>query len=260
MPAKESFVEIDTQGSFEQYLDLAARSARYAIDTEFHRERTYYPDLALIQMRFLDETGAPRGALIDPKALDLSPLVGLFTSNSLALMHAPTQDFDVFEHEVNCLPSRFFDTQTAAGFLGFSSASLSTLSHRFAKVAISKADRLSDWNRRPLSASQKAYAYSDVAYLESIADALVRELRRQFLPQRKDAGVERVSERLRRQDAFGRFADEARRVFARLTQAQVDGVFRRHFEQLTQTALLQRRIVREIGRAHPLKVRAIPAR
>lgn len=176
MSGTEHYMEIDNQSVFEQYLDSAARATRYAIDTEFHRERTYYPDLALIQMRFLDAEKTPRGALIDPKALDLSPLTGLFGSDALALMHAPTQDFDVFEHEVGCLPSRFFDTQVAAGFLGFSSASLASLAQRYAKVSLSKGDRLSDWNRRPLSVSQKRYAYSDVEHLEQITDVMVHEL------------------------------------------------------------------------------------
>lgn len=178
MPQTESFLEIDTQSDFESFISAAALSPRYAIDTEFHRERTYYPDLALVQIRYESADGTAHGALIDPKPLDLSPLAGLFSSPSLALMHAPMQDFDVFEHEVGVLPSRFFDTQIAAGFLGFSSVSLSALVQKYSKVSLAKGDRLSDWNRRPLSPAQKTYAYSDVQYLSAIVDSLGKELRR----------------------------------------------------------------------------------
>ncbi len=176
MSSSNRFQEIDDQTAFESFLDLAATSTRYAIDTEFHRERTYYPDLALLQVKFRTPDGTVHGALIDPKPLDLSPLAALFASPALALMHAPTQDFDVFDHEVGCLPSRFFDTQLAAGFLGLSSASLASLVQRYAKVSLSKGDRLSDWNRRPLSPAQKAYAYSDVEHLETIVDAQLKDL------------------------------------------------------------------------------------
>lgn len=168
--------EIVSQEAFESFIAAASLAPRYAIDTEFHRERTYYPDLALIQMQFRLPSGALRAALIDPKAVDVSPLAGLFTSDSVALLHAPLQDFDVFEHEIGCLPSRFFDTQVAAGFLGLSTPSLSSLVQQYLGISLSKGDRLSDWTRRPLSSAQKRYAYADVEHLESLSDILSAEL------------------------------------------------------------------------------------
>lgn len=175
--ANPEFMEIDTQSVFESYLASAAKADRYAIDTEFHRERTYYPDLALLQMRFVLDS-KPHAALIDPKAVDVSALQPLFTSDSVALVHAPLQDFEVFEHDVGILPSRFFDTQIAAGFLGFSTPSLASLVQHFMNVHLSKGDRLSDWTRRPLSPSQKRYAYSDVEHLETLVDSISAELDR----------------------------------------------------------------------------------
>lgn len=168
------FVEISTQKDLEAFLKKASLAPRYAIDTEFHRESTYYPDLALIQMRILAPT--PISALIDPKGLDLSPFSGLFSSESLALLHAPLQDFEIFDNEVGCIPENFFDTQLAAGFLGFSSPSLASLVNHCVGISISKSDRMTDWNRRPLTQAQKAYALSDVAHLDKIADFLQKDL------------------------------------------------------------------------------------
>lgn len=168
--------EIDTQSRLEEFLAEALRAERYAIDTEFHRERTYYPDLALVQMQFRLRNAPPRAALIDPKTVDMGCFDALFSSNVLALLHAPLQDFDVFDHEVGRLPARFFDTQLAAGFLGMATPSLSALAQHYLGVSLSKGDRLSDWTRRPLSTAQKNYAYADVEHLEPLADAISAEL------------------------------------------------------------------------------------
>jgi ribonuclease D len=168
--------EITVQSDLEEFIAEAHRAERYAIDTEFHRERTYYPDLALVQMQFRLPGAPPRAALIDPKAVDVRCLGSLFASDVQALLHAPLQDFDVFEHDVGRLPSRFFDTQLAAGFLGLSSPSLASLAQQFLGVSLTKGDRLSDWTRRPLSPAQKRYAYTDVEHLEPLADALTAAL------------------------------------------------------------------------------------
>lgn len=168
--------EIDTQSALESFVAAALRAERYAIDTEFHRERTYYPDLALVQMQFRLPNSAPRAALIDPKAVDVRCLGELFASDVLALLHAPLQDFDVFDHDVGRLPARFFDTQLAAGFLGLSTPSLASLAQQFLGVSLTKGDRLSDWTRRPLTPAQKRYAYADVEHLEPLVDGITADL------------------------------------------------------------------------------------
>lgn len=168
--------EVLTEEHLLSVISDASASGRYAIDTEFHRERTYYPQLALVQLRFIDESGTDRQILIDPLALDPRPLAKLFASDALAVIHAATQDLEVFEHAIGTIPTKIFDTQIAAGFLGLSTPSLRSLVQTYVGITISKGDRMTDWLRRPLSASQRAYAIGDVAYLFEIADQLTAAL------------------------------------------------------------------------------------
>jgi ribonuclease D len=151
---------------------LAARAApAYAIDTEFHRERTYWPRLALVQLAW------PGGlVLIDPFAVDLGPLAELLAGPGVAVMHAAEQDLEVLERACGAVPSRLFDTQIAAGFLGHHSPSLAALLERVLRVRIPKGDRISDWTVRPLSAAQRDYAAADVAHLLDLERVLRAEL------------------------------------------------------------------------------------
>ena len=151
---------INTDDELAQYVTRLLSEPRYAMDTEFHRERTYFPKLALVQI-----LGAGEIVLIDPLACDLSPLKQLFASDCLAVLHAAQQDLDVLTHAVGAVPERMFDTQLAAGFLGYSTPSLVSLLHSELRVTAAKGDRLTDWLRRPLSADQCDYAASDVAHL-----------------------------------------------------------------------------------------------
>jgi ribonuclease D len=162
---------VDAQHEFEELVDLLTTRPRYAIDTEFHRERTYYPKLALVQIKWDDEI-----VLVDPLAVDMSPLKRLFASPALAVFHAAQQDLDVLTHSVGCVPERMFDTQLAAGFTGYSTPSLLSLLHAELGVSASKGDRLTDWLRRPLTADQQHYAAGDVAHLLELHDRLTAKL------------------------------------------------------------------------------------
>ena len=132
----------------------------WAFDTEFHRERTYFPELALIQLAWDDEV-----VLVDPLAVDIAPMADLLDGPGLAVVHAASQDLEVLLAVCGTVPRRMFDTQVAAGFLGSSTPSLATLLSSELGVRLPKADRLSDWLRRPLSARQLDYAAADVAHL-----------------------------------------------------------------------------------------------
>lgn len=143
----------------------------YAIDTEFHREKTYFPQVALVQVAVGHEL-----ALIDPLACDLAPLAGLLQGPGTAIVHAATQDLEVLELATGTIPARMFDTQIAAGFLGLPSASLASLLERELGVRLTKGDRLTDWLRRPLSQEQLDYAAADVAHLRALAKVLRRRL------------------------------------------------------------------------------------
>ncbi len=145
-----------------------ARSAPiYALDTEFHRERTYFPRLALVQLQW-----GNTNVLIDPLAVDPRGLAELLCGSGLAVLHASQQDLEVLRYAVGEVPSRLFDTQLAAGFIGYSTPSLAALAQSQLKVTLSKGDRMTDWMRRPLTASQCSYARSDVAHLEQLFERI----------------------------------------------------------------------------------------
>ncbi len=162
---------IRTTDELAEYVGRLLATDRYALDTEFHRERTYFPKLALVQIAGADEI-----VLIDPLTCDLSPLKDLFHSDVLAVLHAAQQDLDVLTHAVGAVPRRLYDTQLAAGFLGYSTPSLVSLLQAELKVAAAKGDRLTDWLRRPLTDDQCTYAASDVAYLLQLHDTLEEQL------------------------------------------------------------------------------------
>lgn len=157
--------------TLEAILDELVAVDRYAIDTEFHREKTYYPQLALVQISWRD-----RIALIDPLAIDPRQLARLFESSVLAVVHAAQQDLEILELTCGVAPQCIFDTQLSAGFLGYSTPSLASLVQSEFKVSLPKADRLTDWLRRPLSEAQITYAASDVEYLLGLHDRLSERL------------------------------------------------------------------------------------
>ncbi len=148
---------IDDDARFAAVVDELVEVEAYALDTEFHRERTYFPQLALLQLAW------PGGSvLVDPLAVDLTPLAKVFAGPAVAVIHAASQDLEVLELACGSVPGVLFDTQVAAGFVGFSTPSLAQLLERLLKVQLPKADRLTDWLRRPLGHEAKVYAAGDV--------------------------------------------------------------------------------------------------
>ncbi len=166
-----SFEWVDSENTLDEVIDSVLGGSRYAIDTEFHREKTYYPKLALVQIRWGTQT-----ALIDPLAVDPRRLARLFSSEILAVFHAAQQDLEVLRHASLEAPRNIFDCQVAAGFVGFSTPSLATLVQAVKKTSLSKGDRLTDWLRRPLTDQQCAYAADDVVHLFDLHDELTRQL------------------------------------------------------------------------------------
>jgi ribonuclease D len=158
---------IDDPDALARLVAEFAGEPEYALDTEFQGERSFHPQLALVQIAW-------RGglALIDPLALDLRPLASLLGGPGLMVAHAGDQDLAILERAVGCSPSRYLDTQIAAGFCGFGVPSLSSLVERCLSVKLTKGDRLTDWTKRPLRDNQKAYAADDVAHLLELADHL----------------------------------------------------------------------------------------
>ena len=153
-------------------------SAPYiTVDTEFMREKTYYPQLCLVQLAGPDEARA-----VDPLApgMDLAPLFALMADpNVLKVFHAARQDVEIFLHLSGSVPAPLFDTQVAAMVCGFGdSVGYETLASQLAKARIDKSQRFTDWALRPLTEKQIQYALADVTHLRVAYEKLVRKLER----------------------------------------------------------------------------------
>ncbi len=144
------------------------------VDTEFHREKTYYPQFALLQI------GCNDGVyIIDPIAItDLTPLWHiLLDPDILKVFHAGRQDLEIILAHAGALPLPIFDTQIAAALLGYGQqVGFGNLVQRITKKTLAKGESFSDWLRRPLTQQQLQYAADDVIYLMPIYHALKEEL------------------------------------------------------------------------------------
>ncbi|MDY0088526.1 MAG: ribonuclease D [Coriobacteriia bacterium] len=137
-----------------------------ALDTEFMRERTYYPRLCLLQLA-TDEMQA----IVDPLAVkDLGPLLeALADVRMTKVFHAGQQDIEILYALSGAVPAPIFDTQVAATLAGFATqVGYGALVNEIAGVRLDKSDTFTDWSRRPLSDTQVQYALNDVKYLPAI--------------------------------------------------------------------------------------------
>lgn len=151
---------VDTESGLSELLKELANVDLYCFDTEFHRERTYFARLALLQIAWRDGI-----ALVDPLGVDPAPLSELFGSSAMAVVHAGEQDFEIIERACGVLPQKMFDIQIGSGFIGLSSASLGAVVDRLLGLRLEKGDQLTDWIHRPLNDAQLHYAAGDVAHL-----------------------------------------------------------------------------------------------
>ena len=147
------------------------------VDTEFMRDKTYWPKLCLVQVAGPDEHAA-----IDAMApgIDLKPLLDLVTvAPILKVFHAARQDIEIFVRLAGRVPAPIFDTQVAAMVCGFGdSVAYDTLVAKLADARIDKSSRYTDWQHRPLTQRQIDYALSDVIYLRRVYAKLHRRLER----------------------------------------------------------------------------------
>ena len=162
---------IDTDVAFAELVAELATVDVYGLDTEFHRERTYHARLALLQLSW------PGGvAVVDPLCVEVAPLETVLAGPGLCVMHAASQDLEILARVCQTLPTRLFDTQVAAGFVGYSSVGLAGLVQGELGVKLPKADRLTDWLARPLPDGAVRYAASDVVHLHELHDRIVAKL------------------------------------------------------------------------------------
>lgn len=137
-----------------------------ALDTEFIREQTYYPQLCLIQI-----ASADRVACIDPLALpSLDPLLDLLYDPAITkVLHAAQQDLEIFYHLRGAVPTPVFDTQLAALVLGHGSQiGYAALVQQLLGVELDKTHTRANWRHRPLAPEWLAYAAADVRYLREL--------------------------------------------------------------------------------------------
>jgi ribonuclease D len=171
---------IKTTSELSKFCAHASKFDYLTVDTEFLRERTYYPKLCLIQLAFPSDQ-EDNAVLVDPldNQLDLSPLYELFlNSNVVKVFHAARQDLEIFFHDKSIIPNPLFDTQLAAMVCGFGEqVGYETLVRSVCKVNLDKSSRFTDWSLRPLSDSQKDYALADVTHLRQIYEYLKSELK-----------------------------------------------------------------------------------
>lgn len=167
---------IDTDQQFVAFLERCKKSPYIAIDTEFLREKTYYPKLCLLQMGIEHEI-----AIVDPfKIRNLAALADVLVDPSIVkIFHACSQDVEILYHETGVVPSPIFDTQIAAAVLGKTQqASYSSLVSQYCDVNLPKKDSFTDWSRRPLTESQILYAADDVKYLPQIYYEMLAQLKK----------------------------------------------------------------------------------
>ncbi len=152
-----------------------AREAYVTVDTEFMRDKTYWPQLCLVQVGGMSEAAA-----IDPLApgISLDPLLNLMGDPKvLKVFHAARQDLEIFYNLNGKVPAPIFDTQVAAMVCGFGeSASYETLAGKLAGAAIDKSSRFTDWAGRPLTERQVKYALADVTHLRKVYEKLAAQL------------------------------------------------------------------------------------
>lgn len=154
---------ITTDQALANFCTCIANAPYCAIDTEFVREKTYYPLFALLQIATEQHI-----ACIDPLAIqDFSPLIGLLRTPELVkVFHAPSQDLDILYQQFGILPTPVFDTQLAAAVLGFPhQISYAELVLKITSVCLPKKYTRANWYRRPLSDAELNYAINDVRYL-----------------------------------------------------------------------------------------------
>ena len=146
-----------------------------SIDTEFMREKTYYPQLCLIQI-----AGEKEAIIIDALAKDinLNPVLELMENKTITkVFHACRQDMEIFYNLNHKIPSPIFDTQIGAMVCGYGeSVGYDKLVRQITGIQIDKSSRFTDWSYRPLSKQQLSYALSDVTHLRTVFEALSSQL------------------------------------------------------------------------------------
>jgi len=152
--------------------ERVAKAARVGVDTEFHAERTYAPRLMVVQLAFEDGS-----VVVDPIAIPDLDALSLALGETTVVGHALSSDLKIFADRFGRVPSKVFDCQVAASFLGYGmQVSLADLVRDVCKVRLAKSQTVSDWSARPFTPKQIDYLVDDVDYLFAMQDDLTARL------------------------------------------------------------------------------------
>lgn len=166
---------VDSVAELHELCQKMKREPWLAIDTEFLREKTYYPKFCLLQVATLEWV-----ACIDPIALEgeLDELFAIINDPAIIkVLHSCRQDVEIFYQLSGKLPAPVFDTQLVAPLLGFQeNTGYAMLVSGFLNINLSKIHTRTDWSQRPLSAEQIQYAADDVIYLAKIYQMIQQKL------------------------------------------------------------------------------------
>ena len=167
---------IDTPEQLEQFCDSIRESEWLALDTEFIREKSYYPKLCLLQV-----CNGKTAACVDPLRLnELDPLIGIILDPAIVkVFHAGSQDLEIFCIQWKKVPAPLFDTQLAATLLGLGEQlGYANLVQKLLGIELDKGHTRTDWSRRPLQEGQLRYALDDVIFLGEIYTDLTSRLKK----------------------------------------------------------------------------------
>ncbi len=171
-----SITPITDTATLEAFCKRQQDTAYVTVDTEFMREKTYWPILCLIQIGGPDEA-----VIVDAMApnIDLASLYDLMRDQSiLKVFHAARQDLEIFYYKMGDLPKPIFDTQLAAMVCGFGDQiGYEPMVAKILGVRADKQSRFSDWSRRPLTDQQLNYALGDVTHLRLAYESLANQLK-----------------------------------------------------------------------------------
>ncbi|UZR28351.1 ribonuclease D [Methylococcus mesophilus] len=174
MPSATTF--IDSPSELAAFCNSISASPWIAVDTEFVRDKTYYPKFCLLQI-----ANESQAACIDPLGIeDLQPVENLLFNRAITkVFHAARQDLEIFFHRFRSVPAPIFDTQLAAPLIGHpEQIGYASLVSTLLGVAVNKEHTRTDWTQRPLSAAQKEYAANDVIHLATLYPKIREQLDR----------------------------------------------------------------------------------
>ncbi len=170
---------IKTQTQLNSVCGALAQCPYVTVDTEFLRDKTYFPKLCLLQIAGPDIDAAAFDPFIE--GLDWTPVKHLMANqNVMKVFHAARQDLEIFWNLYNALPTPLFDTQVAAMVCGFGDQiAYNGLVRDLTGKELEKSSQFTDWSRRPLSQKQMQYALDDVIYLRDVYEKLFARLKTQ---------------------------------------------------------------------------------